>query len=41
MTFETMKNAFNLRENNKVDDARKILNDMKTFYVNDLEKEKN
>ena len=40
MTFETMKNAFNLRENNKIEDARKILNDMKTFYVNDLEKKK-
>ena len=38
MTFETMKNAFNLREKNKIDEARKTLNDMKTFYVNDLEK---
>ena len=40
MTFETMKNAFNLREKNKIDEARKTLNDMKTFYVNDLEKKK-
>ena len=40
MTFETMKNAYNLRENNKGDDARKVLNDMKDFYVNNLKKKK-